>query len=106
MSEQMLMELSKQEADVVLRALTDECAELGNKGDTEAAGRLEELRDSLAHDRRTGEKLQMDLQGTQIDWVLIAVRNKRLALRKQGKERPAELLLGIISQIVKARDAA
>ena len=100
------MALSKTEADGVLDALRDKCASLGTEGNKEAQELLEGIRTSLAHDRRTGEKLQLDLAGVAVDWVLIAVRDKRLALRKGGKDKAAEVLLGVISQIVKARDAA
>ena len=106
MDDKMHLDFTKQEADAVLSALRDQCEGLGKKGDAEAGELLGGVRERLARARKRGEKLEMDLQGTEVDWVLTAVRNKRLELRKGGKERSGEVLLGVISRIVKARDSA
>ena len=95
----MQIELSKQEADALLRALSDKCADLGKSGDTEAAELLNGVRESLARARRRGEKLQMELSENEIYWVRTAVREKRIEHKKQGKDRAAELLYGIIQRI-------
>ena len=101
----MHMELSLKEAEGILGALRDKCAGLGTEGNREARELLEGVRTNLAKDKRTGEKLQLDLEGVVVDWLLIAVREKRLKLSREGKEKAAEVLQGILSSIVLARDA-
>ena len=50
------------------------------------------------------ENLQLELTPPEADWVLMAVRDERFALRKKGNEAEGEILLGVIRRIVAWKD--
>ena len=50
------------------------------------------------------ENLQLELTPPEADWVLMAVRDERFALRKKGNEAEGEILLGVIRRIVHWQD--